>query len=144
MSDLLNLSKQEIADILFKAIKQGGKVLTENTRELFLARHTLSNTTGNNEKLDVNRAIHQINSNSSREVIVSIMGDYRVKFFEKGTKERYTKSSKIHRTGVYLVKRHGKGRYTGRIQAEYFFRQARNNTEPIFRAINQSIDKQLK
>ena len=43
------------------------------------------------------------------------MGDYRVKFFEKGTKERYTKSSKIHRTGIYLVKRHGKGRYTGRI-----------------------------
>ena len=115
MSDLLNLSKQEIADILFKAIKQGGNVLTENTRELFLARHTLSNTTGNNEKLDINRAIHQINSNSSREVIVSIMGDYRVKFFEKGTKERYTKSSKINRTGVYLVKRHGKGRYTGRI-----------------------------
>ncbi len=48
------------------------------------------------------------------EVILHIMGDYRLKWFEKGTKPRYTKGHKV--TGYlsnHRLKRTGKGGFRG-------------------------------
>ena len=61
------------------------------------------------------------------EVKVHIMGDFRLKFFEKGTKERLTK----------------KGASRGSIKPLYFFRTARQNESEIDSAIFRSLDEQL-
>ncbi|MBR5012899.1 MAG: hypothetical protein IKY15_03055, partial [Clostridia bacterium] len=81
------------------------------------------------------------------EATVSIMGDPRLKWFEKGTNDRYTKGRKI--TGYAQgqrnrLKREGKGHWTGRIGANYFFKEARQNTNIIDDAMTQSINNALK
>lgn len=58
---------------------------------------------------------------------VHIMGDYMMKWFELGTKERKTKSRKIvgsYRKGMRkFLTRAGKGRNTGKIDALYLFKR---------------------
>lgn len=67
------------------------------------------------------------------------MGDFRLKFFELGTQERHTKSAKS--SAGY---RRGKGRRTGRIKPLYFFKRAKNTTEPIiFNNINRRISESI-
>lgn len=61
------------------------------------------------------------------EVSVSIMGDFRLKFFEKGTAER-------------RLRRGGANR--GSIKPLYFFRQARQ--QDIDNTINNSITESLR
>jgi len=77
------------------------------------------------------------------ELLVHIMGDYRLKFFEKGTKERTTKSARTSGSGRRL-KRIGKGGNRGRIKPLYFFRTARDNEGLINSAIFESLDKSFK
>ena len=60
------------------------------------------------------------------EVSVSIMNDFRLKFFEKGTNLRMTK----------------KGANRGSIKPLYFFREARQ--QDVADTINQSITESLK
>ena len=59
------------------------------------------------------------------EISVHIMGDYRLKWFEKGTKPRKTKGHKI--TGYNRSRRirSGKGGNRGSIRPLYFFKDAR-------------------
>lgn len=63
------------------------------------------------------------------EVSVSIMGDFRLKFFEKGTKIRQTRKTKANR---------------GSIKALNFFAAARANEGEITDTINNSITESLK
>lgn len=70
-----------------------------------------------------------------------------MKFFEKGTVERYTKGRKItgYADNGRNLKREGKGHYTGKITATNFFATARNNSEQnINDAMLSSIEKSLK
>lgn len=58
-----------------------------------------------------------------------ILGDFRLKFFELGTKERYRK----------------RGGKTGTIKASYFFRTARQNKESeISSSMNNIISESIK
>ena len=79
---------------------------------------------------------------------VHIMGDYMMKWFEMGTKERKTKGWKI--IGQYKRRKDGKRRYnwrigkgrrTGRIKPEHLFDRAQKSTES---AIYQSMKEGLK
>lgn len=79
--------------------------------------------------------------------IVHIMSDYRVKWFEKGTKERRTKgyryriASNIYRKGNRrYYKKEGAARRTGSIDPRWFFRDAQNQTE---RQIFDNLDKEI-
>ena len=63
------------------------------------------------------------------EVAVNIMGDFRLKFFEKGTTLRQTKKTKANR---------------GSIKPLYFFQAARNESEEVTSIINSSISESLK
>lgn len=56
---------------------------------------------------------------------VHIMGDFRLKWFELGTKERYTK----------------KGYYRGRMQPTYFFKKAKESTES---EISETLQENLR
>ena len=71
------------------------------------------------------------------------MGDYRLKWFEKGTQPRYTKGHKV--TGYlsnHTLKRTGKGGYRGQIAATHFFKQGLNE-QAISTAITDYMDKSL-
>ena len=81
------------------------------------------------------------------EASVSILNDFRMKFFEKGTAERYTKGRKItgYAENGRNLKREGKGHYTGKITARNCFATARNSSEKnINDAMLSSIEKSLK
>ena len=72
------------------------------------------------------------------------MNDFRMKLFEKGTKQRTTKGRKIvGYINSRRLKREGKGHNTGSIKPLYFFKQARQNETAINDAITQSINNAL-
>lgn len=126
--------------ILFNAVKAGGEVLRKQTIS------NLSSSGFNSSSMQ--KGVKMKSDKNYIETTVSIMGDYRLKWFEKGTNARYTKGAKI--TGVdenssrYALRRTGKPRYTGSIKPHYFFRQARDNESAINDAITQSIDNALR
>lgn len=62
------------------------------------------------------------------EVAVNVMGDFRLKFFERGTKQRQTKK-KANR---------------GSIRALYFFQSARQKADEVTGIINNSIAESLR
>lgn len=80
---------------------------------------------------------------------VHIMGDYMMKWFELGTKERKTKSRKIvgsYRKGMRkFLTRAGKGRNTGKIDALYLFQKAqRYSQKKVFDEMEKRLIRSLK
>ena len=135
-----NLAKENRNRIIFNALKEGAKVLKEQTIQQ-LASKVRSNTPNKWNGKTMAQGVTVKADKGISEVMVSIMGDFRLKFFENGTKERYTLGRKNNYLASHTLK---KGRYTGAIKATHFFRQARENEEPIDQAIKNSLDKQLK
>lgn len=73
-------------------------------------------------------------------VMVHIMSDYRAKWLEKGTAERHTKGY-VKVLGV----RRGKGRRTGRIRPEWFFKMSQIATaKKVENRITTEIKKEIK
>lgn len=132
VDQLLNqLQPEVIQDIIFKGLKKGADTLKAKTISN-LRRPTLSRGV----KVRPNRA--------ANEVQVNIMGDYRLKWFEKGTNDRYTRG---HRVTGYSDSRHlrrtGQGGYRGKIVAEHFFQSARADEESVYNSIVSSITESL-
>lgn len=132
VDQLLNqLAPETIQDIIFKALKEGGNTLKANTI-LNLRRPTL------------NKGVRVKPNKAFNEVQVNIMGDYRLKWFEKGTKDRFTKGHKITGYADFrYLKRTGKGGYRGKMVAEHFFQAARNDEESVYNAMMASITESL-
>ena len=64
------------------------------------------------------------------EAKVHIMGDFRLKFFEKGTKKRYLRKSKSYR---------------GKMKALYFFKNAKRNKESeIFSKMDSLLEQSIQ
>lgn len=158
MSDTVSINSQQVDDLLFKlddkdlknkwlydAVMSGAKALQSAAQESFKkevkgASHSSPYLKGNKPFYE---GVSVKGDKAYSEASVSIMNDFRMKFFEKGTAERYTKSSKINGyqdDGKHL-KREGKGHYTGKITATYFFKSARDNSES---AVNQAMTESLE
>lgn len=132
VDQLLNqLQPDTIQDIVFKAIKKGADTLK-------------AKTISNLRKPSLNKGVKVRPNRTANEVSVNIMGDYRLKWFEKGTKERYTRGHKV--TG-YSDSRHlrrtGQGGYRGKIVAEHFFQSARADEESFYNSMMASITESL-
>lgn len=132
VDQLLNqLQPDTIQDIVFKAIKKGADTLK-------------AKTISNLRRPSLNRGVKVRPNRVANEVSVNIMGDYRLKWFEKGTKERYTRGHKV--TG-YSDSRHlrrtGQGGYRGKIVAEHFFQSARADEESFYNSMMASITESL-
>lgn len=132
VDQLLNqLQPDTIQDIIFKAIKKGADTLK-------------AKTISNLRKPSLNKGVKVRPNRTANEVSVNIMGDYRLKWFEKGTKERYTRGHKV--TG-YSDSRHlrrtGQGGYRGKIVAEHFFQSARADEESFYNSMMASITESL-
>lgn len=131
--------------VLFDAVKAGAKALQQNTKKLF--RSAMGEAATHRSKY-INKPFEEgISFKADKayiEASVSILNDFRMKFFEKGTKQRSTKGRKIvGYINSRHLKREGKGHNTGAIQAKYFFREARNDNNSINEAITQSINNAL-
>ena len=147
VDDLLNaLSDDELKrKILFDGIKAGAKVLQQNTQKLF--RQSMGESASHFSKYirkPFEDGVTVKGDKAYIEASVSIMNDFRMKFFEKGTKQRTTKGRKITGyTEKHRLIREGKGHNTGAIKPLYFFRRARQNETGIRYAIEKSIDNAL-
>ena len=138
---LAKLSTERRSQIMFSALKKGGKALQQETKVQL--RQSVANTHSPNKwnGKTLEDGIRVKANTVYQEVLVHILGDFRLKFFEKGTKDRYTK---IHKDNINYLKKGGKGGYRGRITASHFFRRARQNEEVIQDAIFKELDKQFK
>lgn len=122
------LDAESSKQILFKALKEGGQKLTSQTKRSLRAKLGAGSTTPNrwNGKT-MESGIRQKADKDYCEVSVSILGDFRLKFFEKGTAQR-------------RLRRGGANR--GSIRPLYFFREAR--LQDIDDVINNSITESLR
>ena len=139
------LDDQEVKNnILFEAVKAGAKVLQQTTKNYFRQKvgETATHYSRFIQKPFEDGIIVETNK-SYCEAKVSIMGDHRLKWFEKGTQDRYTKGRKIVGYQRNRAIREGKGHWTGRMTGQYFFRDARQDTNRIDEAMAQSINNAL-
>lgn len=74
---------------------------------------------------------------NNRMVKVNILNDYRLKFFELGTAQRYNRT----RNGYSLKKKANRGS----IQPMYFFKDAKASSEQrVFSTINENLAKTIE
>ena len=133
---LANLENENRQKIITEALRRGGQVAMQGVKQSLRAKvGSSAQSMEKGIKLKVDKAYN--------EVTLHIMGDYRLKWFEKGTKPRYTKG---HKTTGYLsnhrLKRTGKGGYRGQMVATHFFREGLNE-QAIGSAISDYMDKSL-
>lgn len=137
------LSADNRTTILTKALKKGAQVLQENTKQQLRTKLGAGATSGQKYGKSLESGI-KLKSDGYGEIAVHIMGDFRLKFFEKGTKQRFTKGHKVTGYSGRRLKRTGKGGNRGSIQGLYFFKSARQNEEQINNVISKSITESLK
>lgn len=134
-------------NVIYKSLIAGGKVLQGTAKQYFKQRMGES---ANHQSKYIKRpfadGIVLKGDKAYLEARVSIMKDFRMKFFEKGTEERYIKNK-----GHSDLKRGrhnqntGKSNYRGRIEGKWFFKDARNaSVSGVDEAMIRSIDNSLK
>lgn len=123
------LDEESRKRILFTALKAGGeKLLSETKMQL---RSKLGSGASSPNRWNGRTMESGIRLRADKDycdVAVNVMGDFRLKFFEKGTKLRQTKK-KANR---------------GSIKGLYFFQAARSKADEITAIINSSLAESLK
>lgn len=133
IDNILNqLSDDEIKNkILFDAVKEGARVLQQSAQDSF--KRTMGEAAMHHSRF-INKPFYEgvkmITEKQYTEAVVSIMSDYRMRFYENQIKERKTK----------------KGYNRGIVTAKHFFRDARNQSqqavnEAMMDSIKKSLDK---
>lgn len=143
LSDILdNLNEDNRRLAMLSALRAGGKVLQQNTKESLKKKlGSGATSTSDRNKFPMEKGVRLIVDKDYNEVIVSIMKDYRLKWFETGTDGRYLK--KDHPKDERHRKTLKKGEYRGRIGATNFFGEARQNDGPVCEAIVEELAKQI-
>lgn len=162
MSDTVTINSQQVDDLfnklsdkelknkwLYDAVMSGAKALQQAAQQSF--KRDVNGASHSSPYLKGNKPFYEgVSVKGDKdycEASVSIMNDFRMKFFEKGTVERFTQSAKIngYQSDGKHLKREGKGHYVGKITATYFFKSARDSSEgTVNQAMMQSIDKSIK
>lgn len=144
IDEILNrLNEENRNKIMIDALKEGGNILQENTRQNLIKEIGISATSTNHHRKPMNEGVKLITDKDYLTVLVSIMGDYRLKWFEMGTRERYRKVRGVDSKGKKYVKKSEKGGYTGQITGTHFFKSAREDTAPIEEAIISAMESEL-
>lgn len=122
------LDADSTKQILFTALKKGGQKLASQTKTKLKAKLGAGATSPNRWNGKTMESGVRLKADKDYcEVSVSILGDFRLKFFEKGTVQR-------------RLRRGGYNR--GAITPLYFFRDARQ--QDIGDTINNSITESLR
>lgn len=135
------------------ALRQSAGILVRQTKKNFRSIETsagkLRMTTPNSwDGKKMEQGIKTSMARDARSVKVHLLGDFRLKFFELGTKDRYTKGHKVtgkRWVGARIYKsRTGKGGYRGKIKASTPFRSAKVETESrIFSEMDERFTRQI-
>ncbi|MBD5113134.1 MAG: hypothetical protein HDT42_11490 [Ruminococcaceae bacterium] len=143
LSDILdNLNEDNRRLAMLSALRAGGKVLQANTKESLKKKlGSGATSTSDRNKFPMEKGVRLIVDKDYNEVVVSIMKDYRLKWFEMGSDQRYLK--KDHPKDEKHRKTLRKGEYRGRIGATNFFGEARQNEGPVCDAIVEELAKQI-
>lgn len=138
------------------AIRRGLNILARKTTEKFrqnrrgfAERRVKRKGRGGKEREKILRVARVSTNRKAQTVKVHIMDDYRVKWFEMGTRRRKTKGRRIVGSAYVgkrkLLVRSGKGHDTGSIRAEWFFRKAQRQTLPqVEKKINDEMTKAIR
>lgn len=122
------LDADSTKQILFTALKKGGQKLASQTKRSLKAKLGAGATSPNRWNGKTMESGVRLKADKDYcEVSVSILGDFRLKFFEKGTAQR-------------RLRRGGANR--GSIKPLNFFREARQ--QDIDETINSSITESLR
>lgn len=149
-SMLDGLTGKEVHTVLVGTVRKGAKKLQKQTEEEFKALKTKNrggkgNLTASTRGYGKVATIKVFTKTASPFATVSIgsrSADFRAKFFELGTKPRYTKGHRIvgrlqHGRRTYL-KRSGRRGYRGEITAGGYFRRSQQRTEQEVMAAMQA------
>ena len=128
---LNNLDDEQLKNkIIYQALIKGAKCLQDTTKQYF--KQTMGDAANHVSKWTHKPFVENIvlkGDKAYTEVRVSIMKDFRLKFFEKGTNERVTK----------------KGHKRGKINGKWFFKDARiNSVDQVNNIITETIDNGIK
>lgn len=142
---LKRLSSNELRKAELSTLRKSANILARETTKRFKENINIDNrrvSTINKKGKNVTkiRRVATVKVHRGKiEAKVNIMSDFRLKFFEMGTKERHTKGHKI--IGNF---RKGKGRRTGSIKAGWYFRSAQQDTErQIFDNMDNLLSKEI-
>lgn len=151
--DIEKLDKQTLQDILVKASKRGARVLQKK------AKYNLQGILKSGKQFDSSYtdAVRIKVDPITNEVSVHIMGKrsntsantFKVRFYEDGSKDRYTKGGHKQPNGAPKTdRRYGKGLYRGKITDNsarlHFFRDSTEQSQQeMIAEINQSLQKQI-
>lgn len=157
-----DLTNKEQTKVLKDTLRKAGNILVRAAR-----KELKSKVKNANKKVSLmSKAYGTLQSGIKNKVIkedgeyiskVHILGDFRLKFFEKGTKDRTTKSRKIvgyqrdfndkWNGRINSLKRSGKGHFTGKIRADkfQFFKPAKEKSESqIFGTMNEGLKQSIQ
>lgn len=120
------LEEDKLRAIMTSALRKGAQTLKNNTIKSLRSKVNTSSSTTNGKPIE-NGVRMKVDKNYI-EANVNIMGDYRLRFLEKGTQLRKTKS----------------GANRGALSARNFFADSRNNEMAVYDAIDKQLINLLK
>ena len=134
--------EKQMPGIQKQALYAAAKVIKDETKKQMISDFPAS-THQNSKYIDTISDAVRMTKVDESEVTVHVMGTrekgsrtYMARFFEKGTKKRYTKKYK----GIQLKKR----RYLGRITERRFFRKAAStNMSKAFKRMEEVFSKRI-
>lgn len=127
------LKKKTFSTALRKAANILRKQTVTNLRQVVKRTRTKNRWNGKTLESGIRIKI----AKSTQAAKVHLMGDFRLKFFEMGTNDRYVSSTK--------KKKLKKSRYAGKIEGKRFFQKAKQTTETqVFNSIEQHLIEVIK
>lgn len=139
---LAELTPEKREQIMFKALQQGAQTLVELTKAAMLRKVGAGASRVDNYGQKMTDAVGMSKNKFYNSVAVSILQEYRAKWFELGTQTRYTKKDSKPRPDGKLRKTIKKGEHRGSIRPLYFFKEAQDDSATL-EAIKVSIESQF-
>ncbi len=138
MAMFAEMDKKNRKRVLSSALRKSSTILVRQTRQNLRNVTTKSGTLQtrtpnrwNGKKMEQGIKVKVKVDDKTKEAKIHLLGDFRLKFFEMGTRERYTKR--------------GKGSYRGNIEGYGFFKSAKEQTEKkIFSEMDQVFSNEVK
>lgn len=142
---LNNLNEENRNKAIFTSIIKGGQELVKETQQELKKVLPKANS-------QMVKGVKLKKDKSYQEVKVHIMGEYRLKWFEMGTDERYLKKPLPHKEETRYKYKSGSTNtgglpYRGKIEKKEFFKTARENSnmaDVVINTLIQEIEKLLK
>lgn len=142
---LSKLDQEKRNNAMFKALTKGGEALVDETKRQLIKDLPKANE-GKKYGTPMSRGVKMKKDKYDNEILVHILGDFRLKFFELGTKERYTKKKVSYkRNGKWKFRKENdtvKG-FKGKIKALKFFEQALRKENEIIKEIDNNLINEI-